>query len=198
MSRLRKGVDQTSYAEAQGLLEDQVGETSRVLAALVSRAEKSKAARKGIAAAIDDSHRRDAIRRLLAETADEEVDGSTERLLRRARRADEGARARRNPIRRNEGFQCAGCGATVPPAPGGGVRNHCPECLCSLHVDGPVPGDRASDCHGLMRPLEFEGGAELFVLQVCERCGHRRRNRLHPEWTEAPDRIDPALLSSRT
>ena len=195
MSGLRKGVDQTSYSEAHALLEDQTEEMSRVIDALVSRAEKSKAARKGVAAAIDHSHQRDAVRRVLAERAGEDGESSTERLLRRARRADEGAQVRRNPIRRNEGFLCAGCGATVPPAPGGGVRNHCPECLCSLHVDGPVPGDRASDCQGLMRPLEFEGGAEMFVLQVCERCGHRRRNRLHPEWVDAPDRIDPALLS---
>lgn len=195
MTRLRKGVDQASYAEARALLEDQTRELSGVVPALVARAEKSKAARRGVASAIDDSYRREAVRHTLAESAGEDGEGSTERLLRRARRADEDARLRRNPIRRNEGFQCAGCGASVSPAPGGGVRNHCPECLCSLHVDGPVPGDRASDCHGLMRPQEFEGGAELFVLQVCERCGHRRRNRLHPEWGEAPDRIDPNLLS---
>ena len=195
MRSLRKGVDQTSYSEALALLEDQTEEVARVIDALVSQAEKSKAARKGVAAAIDHSHQRGAVRRVLAERAGEDDEGSTERLLRRARRADEGAQVRRNPIRRNEGFLCAGCGATVPPAPGGGVRNHCPECLCSLHVDGLVPGDRASDCHGLMRPREFAGGAEMFVLQVCERCGHRRRNRLHPEWADAPDRIDPALLS---
>ena len=31
-------------------------------------------------------------------------------------------------------------------------RNHCPNCLSSLHVD-EEPGDRASDCGGIMEPV---------------------------------------------
>ncbi|MBP7885032.1 RNHCP domain-containing protein [Patescibacteria group bacterium] len=26
----------------------------------------------------------------------------------------------------------------------------------SLHVDGEVPGERATDCHGIMKPVELD------------------------------------------
>ena len=55
----------------------------------------------------------------------------------------------------NHGFTCAHCGAEVRPLANGSVRNHCPVCLYSLHVD-VQPGDRASDCHGLLRPVGVE------------------------------------------
>ncbi|MCO4768796.1 MAG: RNHCP domain-containing protein [Deltaproteobacteria bacterium] len=157
----------------------------------------SKAARKGVAAAVDGhAERREFVRARLAELADEEPDGRTERLLRRATGADAAAQVRKNPIARNEGFACAWCGKDVPPAPGGGIRNHCPWCLRSLHVDGPVPGDRASGCGGVMHPISFEGSGDLRVLQRCARCGHERRNGLHPHWSEAPDLVDPKLLGT--
>ena len=48
-------------------------------------------------------------------------------------------------------FTCRVCGRlVVPEAAGSGHRNHCPNCLSSLHVD-EEPGDRASDCGGVMR-----------------------------------------------
>ena len=31
-------------------------------------------------------------------------------------------------------------------------RNHCPNCLISLHLDNE-PGDRAADCGGQMEPV---------------------------------------------
>ncbi|WP_420871372.1 RNHCP domain-containing protein [Lysinibacillus xylanilyticus] len=40
----------------------------------------------------------------------------------------------------------------VEPLTNGSFRNHCPKCLFSKHVD-TVPGDRASTCKGLMRPI---------------------------------------------
>lgn len=47
-----------------------------------------------------------------------------------------------------EGFPCKVCGRPVTPAGAGSDhRNHCPNCLSSLHVD-VEPGDRASDCGG--------------------------------------------------
>ena len=43
-------------------------------------------------------------------------------------------------------FVCKVCGRTViPENAGSDHRNHCPNCLSSLHVDID-PGDRASDC----------------------------------------------------
>ena len=49
-------------------------------------------------------------------------------------------------------FVCKVCGRTViPENAGSDHRNHCPNCLSSLHVDID-PGDRASDCGGIMEP----------------------------------------------
>ena len=52
----------------------------------------------------------------------------------------------------NTGFVCRHCGREVLPLTGGSYRNHCPFCLYSLHVD-IIPGDRASECGGLMEPV---------------------------------------------
>lgn len=50
-------------------------------------------------------------------------------------------------------FTCKVCGWPVVPAGAGSShRNHCPNCLYSLHLD-KEPGDRASDCHGRMEPI---------------------------------------------
>ncbi|MDT3443527.1 MULTISPECIES: RNHCP domain-containing protein [unclassified Pseudofrankia] len=88
--------------------------------------------------------------------------------------------------RTTEDFDCLVCGASVR---GDGYTNHCPHCLWSRHVD-VQPGDREAGCGGLMRPVAVESRAHDTVLtHVCERCGHRRRNRTSP----ADDQ--PALLS---
>ena len=45
-----------------------------------------------------------------------------------------------------DSFTCKVCGRlVVADAAGSAHRNHCPNCLSSLHVD-EEPGDRASDC----------------------------------------------------
>ena len=50
----------------------------------------------------------------------------------------------------DDSFTCRVCGRPVVLA-GAGIdhRNHCPNCLSSLHVDDE-PGDRAADCGGIM------------------------------------------------
>lgn len=40
----------------------------------------------------------------------------------------------------------------TPEGAGSSHRNHCPNCLYSLHVD-ITPGDRAADCGGIMEPV---------------------------------------------
>ena len=53
----------------------------------------------------------------------------------------------------SEVFTCKNCGRVVVPEGAGSThRNHCPNCLCSLHVD-EGPGDRASACGGLMETV---------------------------------------------
>jgi hypothetical protein len=92
--------------------------------------------------------------------------------------------------RRIEDFTCEQCGRVVT---GNGYTNHCPHCLYSKHVD-VAPGDRAADCGGLMRPVgsELKNGA-YFVLQECQRCGFRRKNRIGADEMDALIRLTRSL-----
>ena len=70
--------------------------------------------------------------------------------------------------KRVEDFVCAHCGAKVL---GNGYTNHCPKCLWSRHVDNN-PGDRASDCGGMMRPIAVKTVVDGFIItHKCEKCG---------------------------
>ena len=57
--------------------------------------------------------------------------------------------------------------------------NHCPNCLSSLHVD-EEPGDRASDCGGIMEPVAVwvRKGGEWAIIHRCKRCGKLSSNRV--------------------
>ena len=80
-------------------------------------------------------------------------------------------------IRNKEDFICDRCGAAVT---GDGYTNHCPRCLWSKHVDID-PGDRASDCGGMMAPVKIESRSDEFVItHRCEKCGFEKRNRMAP------------------
>ena len=111
---------------------------------------------------------------------DEAVFWPGKKLVRRARGRQSGARERKNPIRRDEAFTCAVCGTHVPLG-GARVRDHCPSCLSSLHVDR-VPGDRAANCGGVLVPmmLDRHSGQEVIAYE-CDLCGHQHRCRVHPE-----------------
>ena len=76
-------------------------------------------------------------------------------------------------------FVCRVCGRTVvPEGAGSDHRNHCPNCLSSLHVDNE-PGDRASDCGGIMEPVAVwvRKGGEWAIIHRCKRCGTLSSNR---------------------
>lgn len=78
-----------------------------------------------------------------------------------------------------EVFTCRSCGRLVTPeGAGSGHRNHCPNCLTSLHLD-IEPGDRAADCGGLMEPVAVwvRKGGEWAVVHRCRRCGALASNR---------------------
>ncbi|MEW6421598.1 MAG: RNHCP domain-containing protein [Deinococcota bacterium] len=98
----------------------------------------------------------------------------------------------------NNAFTCAHCGAAVQPLQNGSVRNHCPECLHSLHVD-VLPGDRASDCHGLMVPVAVEqsGKKGWVILHRCQQCGFTGRNKAALDDPGQPDRWDALIELSR-
>ena len=67
----------------------------------------------------------------------------------------------------------------VSAGSGSGHRNHCPNCLSSLHVD-EEPGARASDCGGLMDPIGVwvRKNGEWAVIHRCRRCGKLSSNRV--------------------
>ena len=84
-------------------------------------------------------------------------------------------------------FVCANCGKEVLPM-GTSSRNHCPFCLCSLHVD-INPGDRANECGGIMRPIRSEPDAKhgFVIIHKCDKCGEVRRNRAALNAKAQPD-----------
>lgn len=78
-----------------------------------------------------------------------------------------------------EVFECKVCGRlVVPEFAGTEHRNHCPNCLSSLHVDNE-PGDRESDCGGYMDPIAVwvRKNGEWTILHRCRRCGKIVSNR---------------------
>lgn len=90
-----------------------------------------------------------------------------------------------------ESFVCRVCGNPVAPEGAGSMhRNHCPKCLCSVHVDNE-PGDRASLCRGIMDPVSVwvRKNGEWAVIHRCRLCGALSSNRI-----AADD--NPALLMS--
>lgn len=95
----------------------------------------------------------------------------------RRRRADSGY-YKSHP--NTESFTCKVCGRLVTPEEAGTQhRNHCPNCLSSLHVDNE-PGDRAADCGGVMEPISVwvRGGGEWAIIHRCKRCGALCSNRV--------------------
>lgn len=73
-----------------------------------------------------------------------------------------------------EDFSCENCGSHVK---GSGYTNHCPNCLWSKHVD-VNPGDRASDCGGMMEPVGLEvKGNEKIIMYKCTQCKASKRNK---------------------
>ena len=70
-------------------------------------------------------------------------------------------------------------------------RNHCPFCLCSLHVD-INPGDRANGCGGILRPIKAEPDAKrgFIIIHRCDKCGAVVRNKSAHEAKNQPDDTD--------
>ena len=89
------------------------------------------------------------------------------------------------------GFICVNCGKEVAPL-GYTSRNHCPRCLCSLHVD-IMPGDRSNACGGILEPLlsipganskkniksgGYNNGCIVYTIEFrCGKCGERTKNK---------------------
>ena len=87
-------------------------------------------------------------------------------------------------------FVCAYCGREVAPL-GYTSRNHCPFCLYSVHLD-IYPGDRMSDCGGLMEPVKaFPDPKKGYVIvHRCQKCGQEKQNRAAHMAKVQPDDLD--------
>ena len=75
----------------------------------------------------------------------------------------------------DESFRCLHCGNNVEKLEYT-ARDHCPFCLYSLHVD-INPGDRESNCKGLLKPTGIEKFKDTFkIIYKCEKCGINHKN----------------------
>ncbi len=78
---------------------------------------------------------------------------------------------------RDEAFTCLVCKEEVKPL-NYTARDHCPYCLCSLHVDDN-PGDRLCSCHGILKPIYVEKAKKdtLKIVYRCDKCGMIKKNK---------------------
>ena len=79
-----------------------------------------------------------------------------------------------------DSLTCTVCGRPVVAAGAGSDhRNHCPNCLSSLHLD-IEPGDRQADCGGIMDPVGVwvRKNGEWAIIHRCRRCGQLSSNRV--------------------
>lgn len=119
-------------------------------------------------------------RALGADLPDESQNWPGKKLIRRALDRETQAQVRRNPRHLDQGFACLHCSTQVQ-AGRRPVRDHCPHCLRSQHVD-VVPGDRASDCQGILDPIGAQQRSGAWVIRYrCRSCGHLQNNRAHPD-----------------
>lgn len=96
---------------------------------------------------------------------------------------------KKNFIAKNEEFTCQNCGHQNPKLKGS-YRNHCQNCLYSLHVDKNIPGDRLSDCKNLMTPVSTDqnGKKGWIVYHKCLKCG-----KIIPNITADDDNFDKII-----
>lgn len=79
-----------------------------------------------------------------------------------------------------DNFTCKVCDRPVAAAgAGSNHRNHCPNCLHSLHLD-IEPGDRQANCGGIMEPIAVwvRKNGEWAIIHRCRTCGQLTSNRI--------------------
>ncbi len=98
---------------------------------------------------------------------------------------------RKNFISNNEAFICENCGKSISPLKNGSCRNHCPYCFFSKHVD-EIPGDRESECKGLMKPIGYEYNSKkgYIIIHKCQKCGKIMKNKTSFDDPNQPDNYD--------
>ena len=75
----------------------------------------------------------------------------------------------------DEEFVCLNCGHKVSKL-NVTARDHCNNCLYSLHVD-INPGDRKNPCKGLLEPIGIEKYRDTYkIIYKCTKCGMLHKN----------------------
>ena len=75
----------------------------------------------------------------------------------------------------DKSFICENCNKEVNPL-NYTSRDHCPYCLCSMHVD-INPGDRLEICHGVLKPIGVEKFKDTYkIIYKCSKCNKIRKN----------------------
>lgn len=94
----------------------------------------------------------------------------------------------------NQGFTCEKCRSTISPLQNGSIRNHCPFCLSSKHVDNYI-GDRTSSCKGIMLPTSAYHHSKkgIMIIHECTKCGIISKNRASLDDPFMPDNYDRVL-----
>lgn len=78
-------------------------------------------------------------------------------------------------VKCDNSFVCKNCGKEVPQLKYTS-RDHCNNCLYSLHVD-ITPGDRQNTCKGLLKPIAIiQNGKKEQIEYICLSCGGKVRN----------------------
>lgn len=96
----------------------------------------------------------------------------------------------------NESFVCKQCDFLVPLAEST-CRDHCPNCLFSIHVDNN-PGDRAAACHGMLKPVAWSQHKKkgYMIHYQCMKCGMEKRNKFLEIDANMPDDFSTLLKLS--
>jgi hypothetical protein len=100
---------------------------------------------------------------------------------------------KKNFIFKNESFKCENCGFLNSKGEGF-IRNHCRECLCSLHLDAELPGDRAALCKGIMfvEGVTYTAKKGFVLVHRCKLCNKKIKNMTAPD-----DNVDLLAQLSR-
>ena len=78
-------------------------------------------------------------------------------------------------IKNDNSFICLNCGSQVDKLYYTS-RDHCNNCLYSLHVD-ISPGDRQNECKGLLKPINIINTKKGMQIEyICKKCGKSVRN----------------------
>ncbi len=76
---------------------------------------------------------------------------------------------------KDESFICKNCKNLVKKLEYS-ARDHCPNCLYSMHVD-VNPGDRLNTCMGLLKPIGIEKYRDTYkIIYKCLKCGEIHKN----------------------